>query len=277
MEKWLRSLASRLIFKRPRVRRAITNMVYADETVEIRLYGVPLFVHKRRDSPIWRAYSWTRSMHVITDEGPQMMSLALMLRPEDVFIDVGANAGIHVAAYAKLAHIHPKFELHAFEPNPDTFSRLERGLRHPDNADIAARIHLYNQGVSNADSTLEFVSGAVSHEFGVLNARDAQIKTESIQVKCVRLDHVEALKGDRSIVIKLDVEGHELEALQGASGLFDAGRVKAILIDGYGTPKVPEFLTSRGFKLFNGYTMMPLAAAPTEGHNAIIGVHPSRI
>jgi hypothetical protein len=60
-----------------------------------------------------------------------------------------------------------------------------------------------------------------------------------------------------SLVLKIDVEAHERQVLEGATGLFEAGRVKAVFLDDYADPAVPAFLTQRGFVLFDGRSLSP--------------------
>jgi hypothetical protein len=57
--------------------------------------------------------------------------------------------------------------------------------------------------------------------------------------------------------MKIDVENHERQVLEGATGLFDAGRVKAVYLDGYADPGVPHFLVERGFALYDGLSLAP--------------------
>jgi hypothetical protein len=58
-----------------------------------------------------------------------------------------------------------------------------------------------------------------------------------------------------SIILKIDVEGHEFAVLEGARQLFERSRVKAVYLDGYAErQKVEQFLRSFGFVFLNGRT-----------------------
>ena len=70
---------------------------------------------------------------------------------------------------------------------------------------------------------------------------------------CCRLDSLD-LTGD-SLILKIDVEGQELNVLNGATGLFAAGRVKAVFVDGYNDESVETFLRHYGFKLLDGVSL----------------------
>ena len=115
-------------------------------------------------------------------------------------------------------------------------------------------IKTFNLAISDKDGTLECVSGAVSHVFtSVEHATDYSIMNERQVVNCKRLDSI-AIEG-RSLVLKIDVEGQELEVLRGAESLLRSGRVKALYLDGYAQPGVPEILLQHGFSLYDGRTL----------------------
>ena len=60
-----------------------------------------------------------------------------------------------------------------------------------------------------------------------------------------------------SLVMKIDVEGQELEVLMGSEKLFSQDRVRAIYLDGCNNAEeVRCFLTARGFYLLDGRTLM---------------------
>jgi hypothetical protein len=56
-------------------------------------------------------------------------------------------------------------------------------------------------------------------------------------------------------MLKIDVEGHELEVLEGSAGLFSAGRIAVVYCDGYDQGKVPAFLSQYGFSLLDVETL----------------------
>ena len=115
--------------------------------------------------------------------------------------------------------------------------------------------------ISDQAGELEFVSGAVSHVFTQAAKRnDYHFKQQvPARVRAQRLDE-SGIEGD-SLIIKIDVEGQELKVLQGATGLFEADRVKAVYLDGYDDPGVEAFLVARGFDFFDGRTMRPTVSS----------------
>ena len=57
-------------------------------------------------------------------ELPLLLLMRAVLRPGDTFVDVGANLGLVTLLAAKL--VGPGGRVHAYEPNPEVFARLDR-------------------------------------------------------------------------------------------------------------------------------------------------------
>jgi FkbM family methyltransferase len=122
-------------------------------------------------------------------------------------IDVGANQGFFAFAFSSIVD-----RVEAFEPNPDyaTFARRMLGVR--------ARVH--QVALSNENGTAEFVvpvseEGTVLHLGGNLKQAevpDEQSKTMRFNVEVRTLDSY-AFRDVRAI--KVDVEGSEMEVLEG--------------------------------------------------------------
>lgn len=122
-------------------------------------------------------------------------------------LDVGANIGNHT-----LFFVREGFErIHAFEPNPRTVRLLEFNTeRHP-------QVTVHDFGLSWRDTTLEAMipltnTGGASLEAGHQDACAAGAERLSFDVK--RFDDL-ALAQQSVGLLKIDVEGHEPEALSG--------------------------------------------------------------
>jgi FkbM family methyltransferase len=109
---------------------------------------------------------------------------------------------------------------------------------------------IHEVALSDRPHRLAFKAAAVSGGFQE-NADGEQT------IEARRLDSF-AIEGD-SLVLKIDVEGHEREVMDGASGLLS--RCRAIMVDDYDDATVPQSLRDLGFATFESRTMR-LAAEP---------------
>jgi FkbM family methyltransferase len=125
-----------------------------------------------------------------------------MLRPEDLFCDVGANAGV----YTVLASGAVRCQTVAIEPVPSTFEVLKSNITINEASD---RVDALNYGVGSSRGTLHFTSSLWSFNHVVPDKGD-----DTIEVPVDTLDNL--LQGRIPRVIKIDVEGFEGEVLKGA-------------------------------------------------------------
>jgi FkbM family methyltransferase len=143
------------------------------------------------------------------------------LSPGDVFADVGANNGLYTLWAAR--RVGPSGQVHAFEPLPDVRERLARNLE------------------LNGFRNVELIGSAVGAEPATITLRradDASGRTSqylregsaSFTTNVVKLD--DHFRGAHPPdLIKIDVEGMELQVLRGALGLLEAERAPAIVFE----------------------------------------------
>jgi len=142
-------------------------------------------------------------------------SLRRALRPGDVFFDVGAHAGYFSALACSIvrkqsSNIQPGRVI-AFDPNPDRASSL--GHLQAACADV---FRFFGLGASDSENMLCFERDP--HNSGMSRVVKSQIaSTSAIKVSVARLDDlIKQFDLPLPDVIKMDVEGHELQALTGA-------------------------------------------------------------
>jgi FkbM family methyltransferase len=246
-------LYTRLVVRFPRVHAALIRLVLPDAEERVELFGSALQIDKRKEAGYWRAHRLARSSYVLWNEAGPLLSLALILQPGDTFVDVGANVGLFSSTLVRFRQVQPSVRFYAFEANPDTADRLRRSMP-------PGEVTVFGLALSDRDGTLTFSYGSTSLTFGVAESAGAlRLGRRTIEVPARRLDGIE-IQGS-SLVMKIDVENHERQVLEGAAGLFDAGRVKAVYLDGYADPAIPRVLTERGFSLFDGRSLRPGAGA----------------
>ncbi|MCE9629973.1 MAG: FkbM family methyltransferase [Planctomycetia bacterium] len=146
-----------------------------------------------------------------------------------VILDVGANIGRVAEAGLRT---YARSEVHCFEPVSATFETLSRRL-----ARFGDRVHLHNFALSdqNGEAVINLTSfhGANSlhpqadlHKR--LNPHVRELGTERIRLQ--RLDDLAGSLPPFCDIMKIDVEGHELQVLEGGEA-FIRERVDTVLIE----------------------------------------------
>lgn len=157
--------------------------------------------------------------------------LRAWLRPGDVFLDVGANAGYLAAVAADC--VIPTGRVHAFEPEPVHFARLQRLAAL--NPGVAWELN--SIAIGERDGVVDlFIHPHSGWHTTVRGFRgDEATQCRVIQVPSRSLDSYAAeqkLTGTSAIrLIKIDVEGAEAQVIAGAAELIRSGAVDALLVE----------------------------------------------
>src|SRR5438552_5096249 len=144
--------------------------------------------------------NWYCGLHEVRD----MAFVLHLLRPNEHFLDVGANVG----SYTVLAAGAVGARVTAVEPIPEAFAHLARNIALNG---LGARVRALQCGLSNAAGVLPFTSDldSVNH---VLAAGE---ELPSIEVPVRTMDDL--VGRDVPVLMKVDVEGHEHAVLTGGS------------------------------------------------------------
>lgn len=255
-------LIDRWFIKKPHLRRFVSNLIEGDSDRKVEIIGTTLWINSIKEHGYLRTSRLAARSSFLRYECPPLFAVVALLMDGDTFVDVGANVGIWSLTVARLTPILPRIRVWAFEANPDTFQRLERSFRFHDNV-VATNI-----AISNTEGELDFVSGAVSNVFTTrANRSEYTLADSAIQrIACARLDSF-PITGE--VILKIDVEGQELEVLQGAKRFFDEQKIRVVYIDGYKDRAVETLLGSFGFELLEGRSLKP-----AEGHVfSLLAVH----
>jgi FkbM family methyltransferase len=248
----LHRLFDRYFIKQPRLRRVVTRLLYGSGDARVALAGAELVVNRALENGYARAAALCQNSSLLRDELPVLITLANLAGPGRTFVDVGANVGLFSVVFSRFTRIYPDFRVVSFEVDPRTFERLQvNALEHGFQAIRCA--------LAAEAGARSFVRGAVSHVTTVQEkASSYNLPAETFDAEVRALDSFD-LPG--TLIVKIDVEGQELEVLRGARRLLASGRVAAVYLDGYGDPHCFELLRATGFELFDGRT---LVAATTE-------------
>jgi FkbM family methyltransferase len=150
--------------------------------------------------------------------------LQALLRPGDVFLDVGAHIGFHSVLGASL--VGPLGRVYAFEADPMVYERLQ------ENVSAFPWVRAVDQAVWKHGGKLSFerASDAGESGWGTLTLVRSLGKGQIIDVAATSLDEWMEVNSVRQLRgIKMDAEGSEYAILKGASHLLDQLRPFLVL------------------------------------------------
>ncbi len=137
-------------------------------------------------------------------------------RPKTIF-DCGANIGFVSYQFHK---IFPSAEIHSFEPNPDVFDSMSKHLSGKD------KIFKYNCGIGKVNDVIKFYKNRNTGTSSFLTPNDFHKahmakSFETIEVPIISIDvFCKDEQIEKIDILKLDIEGYELDALIGAESLI---------------------------------------------------------
>jgi FkbM family methyltransferase len=135
-----------------------------------------------------------------------------MFRP-DMFLDIGAHAALYSVI---LKSRIPDLEIHAFEPDKTNLCQLYANLFLNG---MQAQITVHEHGISDMDGEVSFESSDKTSSRGT--RRISRTGNSIINVK--RIDSIINCS-NRTIAIKIDVEGHEFQVIDGAMSLLKTNK-----------------------------------------------------
>lgn len=176
----------------------------------------------RLDSSMDRSYvSRSRLNH------SELLAELARLKPGEIFVDVGANAGLYAIMAANA--VRPTGRVYAFEPSQDEFYRLAWAVA----ANRAMNVQAFNFALSDSNNYVGFVRSPSNHTgLHHLSTAEPDNHETAHHVWAQRGDVAIALRNDESIaLLKIDVEGAELLALRGFDEFLRTGRIQRIVVE----------------------------------------------
>lgn len=137
--------------------------------------------------------------------------LARHLSAGCVVVDAGANIGIYSQFLSRC--VGPDGLVHSFEPSPANFAHLREIVSQLSNV----RPNQLAVGGTTGEAVL-YVSDEMNVDHRTYSTHGE--RRDTLVVRSIRLDDYFAV-GERVDLIKLDIQGYELHALQGAARVLD--------------------------------------------------------
>jgi FkbM family methyltransferase len=148
------------------------------------------------------------------------------LKPGGVFVDVGANVGMHTLAAAKAMDGQGK--IIAFEPFEQSKKLLEKSMFINGYSNC---VEINQCAVSNRSGIQDLYLGATSGHHSLFPLDGAETLTaDTVKVQLVKLDEIIAVNQHVDL-IKIDAEGAELDVLEGASALIENNPDIALIVE----------------------------------------------
>lgn len=206
--------------------------------------------------------------HQLPDFDEMVFALHI-LQSGGLFVDVGANQG----GWSLM--IAGNNEVIAFEPIPATRERFIKNVEMNTDS-VKKRIKVYDCGLGCREEVVIFTANldTVNHQI------DGKVGScDTVEVKLRRMDDV--LVGVTPKLIKIDVEGAELNVLKGANDVLSGGDLCAVIMETFKSDQVTDrvlhelegLLAQYGFKpiSYDAYnrSLVPLGIDEPRNQNTI--------
>lgn len=148
------------------------------------------------------------------------------LAPGDTYIDIGANIGMHTLAAARA--MQGKGKIIAFEPYGPTKAMLEKSVWINGFSDM---VEIHQAAVSNVTGQQALYLGETSGHHSLFELEGSQESSKpAVEVLLLRLD--ETIQATSKVdLLKIDVEGAELEVLESAKTLIENNKDIALIVE----------------------------------------------
>lgn len=175
------------------------------------------------------------------DYEPEMRWFLDQMKPDQCFIDVGANVGIYsLHASRRLGN---RGKVHAFEPTPETFDTLNQNIR----LNSFINIESHKLALSDHCGILHLVAG----DRPASNA--TSVEGSGLSIQALTLDEFRETHPDRKIdFIKVDIEGGEEAFFRGGKDALRRDNPVILFESMHTGPSYPErqFLRDLGYRLY---------------------------
>lgn len=240
----------------------IAASVSARRSLPTYFHGTLLWPSRRHWETLYSAY-----------ERPTAVAIKNNLRRGDCFWDIGANIGWFSLFAAK--QVGRSGAVMAFEPSPEVFQALRSNIAH------SANVQALQYGIGARDGVASFASQGMSTSASFvaavtrINERHTNAPIRAIEVEVRTVDGLIRDGARPPDLLKVDVEGYELEVLRGSASLLNNERPGIIIeihppqleMSGGTIPDIDNFLSEHSYDVAvidrNPNGIFTLLALPT--------------
>lgn len=239
-----------------------------DITIRHHWTGDPVRLHSYRHKGYW--------YHGRNREQWIMEMLGRLIQPGDTVVEVGGHIG-YVALW--LAKLVGPGRVYVFEPGPNNLKYIEQNVRDKANVtlvpkgvgDVPARRTMFVERLTGLNNTFVEESPLLKAN-AAFDGFSADQLRESVPVELVRFDDYAAEHAVQADLIKIDVEGFEMEVLQGMQGVLSSQHPKMMIEVTRHPEQVWQILQSLGYVAF-GEELRVIRSAQ-ELHGNVFCMHP---
>jgi len=209
----------------------IFRMVWPSVNI-IEVQGSKMFIDVNEKNPGLRQTFQAYAMNRIHEETTTNI-FRKIIKPSNIFLDLGANIGYFSLLAAKLAGENGK--IFSFEPEPKNFYYLQKNIE----ANNYKNIYPFQKAVSDKNGTTElFICEYDSGHHTIKQYEGVEIyshgrptEKKPIKIETISLDKFLEDKVNHVDVIKIDIEGAEVLAVGGMKNILNKNRNIKILME----------------------------------------------
>ena len=168
------------------------------------------------------------------------------------FLDIGADIGTYSIILGNKFY-KKKLAIYAFEPFKESYDLCEENISINSLQDT---VKVFNYGLYNKQKKI-LLSLNDDNPGGQTLMENLYYSKDTYSVKVNLLDNIKLFKGDSSfdvLFIKIDIEGAEKYALEGAINTIKLFKEIYILIEDFVDEDIMDYLKSQNFELVAKYT-----------------------
>jgi len=219
-------------------------------------------------------------------ELPVVEAFFRLIDPDETVLDVGANIG-YMTAVAACAGAK---RVISFEPHPIIFARLSRNLQRWNrvpgfSVSVEARQEAMSSTKGKGALQIPRREFAVNQCVATLENGYGSDACDQVSVSTTTIDSVINELSERVEILKIDIEGHEYQALLGAAESLSNGKIRDIIYEDFGGAgsDSAKMLARFGYSIFGlqksvvGPVLLDSShVRPWKDHNLLATLEPER-